>query len=216
MTFVPIFGRTRKMTIIPLDFVPILRLDQTRQIMTKIPWSQRIVGIATFDFVIPKSPTSKWVIRVCPIIYISTRLTKTHASLTFQYPSSSPILSKKTQNVVQDSRRREKMCPMRFLLVFFSAVLAAYIAWKSVPTSSEPTQDMFSDDDSSIKKQESNIIKVSLSCIGPCRNSLFVLLHSIICSNFEFKCLWYLDFRWLKLDSGDLLIWRVESIYGET
>ncbi|KAL7595590.1 hypothetical protein Lser_V15G28713 [Lactuca serriola] len=53
------------------------------------------------------------------------------------------------------------MCPMRFLLVFFSAVLAAYIAWKSVPTSSEPTHDMFSDDDSSIKKQESNIIKMA-------------------------------------------------------
>ncbi|KAL5547246.1 hypothetical protein UlMin_006933 [Ulmus minor] len=29
------------------------------------------------------------------------------------------------------------MCPMRFLLVFFSAVLAGYLAWKTVRSSSE-------------------------------------------------------------------------------
>ncbi|KAI3791547.1 hypothetical protein L2E82_05361 [Cichorium intybus] len=52
------------------------------------------------------------------------------------------------------------MCPMRFLLVFFSAILAGYIAWKSVPTSSV-ADDIVSDEDSSIKKQQSNIIKMA-------------------------------------------------------
>ncbi|KAK1429237.1 hypothetical protein QVD17_11443 [Tagetes erecta] len=51
------------------------------------------------------------------------------------------------------------MCPMRFLLVFFSAILAGYMAWKSVRTSSETKDDIF-DEDSSINKEESNIIKM--------------------------------------------------------
>ncbi|KAI3523210.1 hypothetical protein L1887_01268 [Cichorium endivia] len=52
------------------------------------------------------------------------------------------------------------MCPMRFLLVFFSAILAGYIAWKSVPTSSV-ADDIVSDEDSSIQKQQYNIIKMA-------------------------------------------------------
>ncbi|KAM0024752.1 hypothetical protein Hdeb2414_s0022g00619341 [Helianthus debilis subsp. tardiflorus] len=52
------------------------------------------------------------------------------------------------------------MCPMRFLLVFFSAILAGYMAWKSVRTSSETDNNVF-DDDSSIHKQECNIIKMA-------------------------------------------------------
>ena len=35
------------------------------------------------------------------------------------------------------------MCPLRFLLVFFSAVLAGYFAWKTVSSSPE----IFSEDD---------------------------------------------------------------------
>ncbi|KAI3822736.1 hypothetical protein L1987_10333 [Smallanthus sonchifolius] len=52
------------------------------------------------------------------------------------------------------------MCPMRFLLVFFSALLAGYMAWKSVRTSSETEHTVF-DQDESINKQESNIIKMA-------------------------------------------------------
>ncbi|KAK9072689.1 hypothetical protein SSX86_009124 [Deinandra increscens subsp. villosa] len=52
------------------------------------------------------------------------------------------------------------MCPMRFLLVFFSAVLAGYMAWKSVRASSETENDIF-DDDSSIHKQQFSIIKMA-------------------------------------------------------
>ncbi|KAC9410948.1 hypothetical protein E3N88_45885 [Mikania micrantha] len=52
------------------------------------------------------------------------------------------------------------MCPMRFLLVFFSAVLAGYMAWKSVRTSSE-TENNVLDDDSSVHKQQSNITKMA-------------------------------------------------------
>ncbi|PIN20417.1 hypothetical protein CDL12_06887 [Handroanthus impetiginosus] len=32
------------------------------------------------------------------------------------------------------------MCPLRFILVFFSAVLAGYFAWKTVSSSDEPPQ----------------------------------------------------------------------------
>ncbi|KAM0002687.1 hypothetical protein Hdeb2414_s0317g00865841 [Helianthus debilis subsp. tardiflorus] len=52
------------------------------------------------------------------------------------------------------------MCPMRFLLVFFSAILAGYMAWKSVRASSETNDNVF-DEDSSVNKQESSIIKMA-------------------------------------------------------
>ncbi|KAG2335220.1 hypothetical protein Bca4012_016665 [Brassica carinata] len=42
------------------------------------------------------------------------------------------------------------MCPLRFLLVFFSAVLAGYFAWKTVSSSAE----LISDDDSTIESNE--------------------------------------------------------------
>ncbi|KAD4384327.1 hypothetical protein E3N88_24495 [Mikania micrantha] len=58
------------------------------------------------------------------------------------------------------------MCPMRFLLVFFSAVLAGYMAWKSVRTSSESKADVF-DEDSSVNKQESSIVKWEVSMEEP-------------------------------------------------
>ncbi|KAF5772829.1 hypothetical protein HanRHA438_Chr13g0592601 [Helianthus annuus] len=54
------------------------------------------------------------------------------------------------------------MCPMRFLLVFFSAILAGYMAWKSVRASSETNDNVF-DEDSSVNKQESSIIKMAQS-----------------------------------------------------
>ncbi|CAN7067842.1 uncharacterized protein LOC103845863 [Brassica rapa] len=38
------------------------------------------------------------------------------------------------------------MCPLRFLLVFFSAVLAGYFAWKTVSSSSP---ELIGDDDDS-------------------------------------------------------------------
>ncbi|CAN8300446.1 unnamed protein product [Cochlearia groenlandica] len=49
------------------------------------------------------------------------------------------------------------MCPLRFLLVFFSAVLAGYFAWKTVSSSPELISD-----DSPIEfndKQELNLRK---------------------------------------------------------
>ncbi|KAJ0520993.1 hypothetical protein HanIR_Chr10g0465711 [Helianthus annuus] len=48
------------------------------------------------------------------------------------------------------------MCSIRFLLVFFSAILAGYMAWKSVRTSSETDNNVFNDD-SFVHKQECNI-----------------------------------------------------------
>ncbi|ESW23838.1 hypothetical protein PHAVU_004G080100 [Phaseolus vulgaris] len=38
------------------------------------------------------------------------------------------------------------MCPLRFILVFFSAVLAGYFAWKTVR--SDPKIEVFSEDSS--------------------------------------------------------------------
>ncbi|XP_071729344.1 uncharacterized protein [Rutidosis leptorrhynchoides] len=52
------------------------------------------------------------------------------------------------------------MCPMRFVLVFFSAILAAYIAWTSVRTSSD-TEDNLLDDNSSDNKRQTNFIKMA-------------------------------------------------------
>ncbi|KAJ0261143.1 hypothetical protein HA466_0043170 [Hirschfeldia incana] len=43
------------------------------------------------------------------------------------------------------------MCPLRFLLVFFSAVLAGYFAWKTVSSSPELISD---NDDSPVELNE--------------------------------------------------------------
>ncbi|CAI0433135.1 unnamed protein product [Linum tenue] len=54
------------------------------------------------------------------------------------------------------------MCPLRFILVFFSAVLAGYFAWRTVNASpdafAEP--DVSNDSTVDVKKQESNMIKM--------------------------------------------------------
>ncbi|XVF31247.1 hypothetical protein REPUB_Repub16aG0128900 [Reevesia pubescens] len=42
------------------------------------------------------------------------------------------------------------MCPMRFLLVFFSAVLAGYVAWTMVHSSSDIDDDVVSEDSETI------------------------------------------------------------------
>ncbi|CAN0876780.1 hypothetical protein LINGRAHAP2_LOCUS11494 [Linum grandiflorum] len=58
------------------------------------------------------------------------------------------------------------MCPMRLILVFFSAVLAGYFAWTTVTTAS-PSDDDSTIDKPDIKKQkeESNTTKVN--CLFP-------------------------------------------------
>ncbi|XP_050213560.1 uncharacterized protein LOC126664967 [Mercurialis annua] len=43
------------------------------------------------------------------------------------------------------------MCPLRFILVFFSAVLAGYVAWRTVRSSSE-IESTISDDSTPEKK----------------------------------------------------------------
>ncbi|XP_033143061.1 uncharacterized protein LOC103856286 [Brassica rapa] len=50
------------------------------------------------------------------------------------------------------------MCPLRFLLVFFSAVLAGYFAWKTVSSSPEISQN---DDDGSPVELNENKDSVS-------------------------------------------------------
>ncbi|KAG4939439.1 hypothetical protein JHK82_045161 [Glycine max] len=54
------------------------------------------------------------------------------------------------------------MCPLRFILVFFSAVLAGYFAWKTVR--SDPKIEVFSEDsaneDKSFKKEDFDFKKM--------------------------------------------------------
>ncbi|KAK9054907.1 hypothetical protein SSX86_025986 [Deinandra increscens subsp. villosa] len=56
------------------------------------------------------------------------------------------------------------MCPMRVFLVFFSAILAGYLTWKSVTTSIE-SEDMVSDDEFSTNQQGSSIIKMGQNAL---------------------------------------------------
>ncbi|KAJ9179907.1 hypothetical protein P3X46_008219 [Hevea brasiliensis] len=56
------------------------------------------------------------------------------------------------------------MCPLRFILVFFSAVLAGYFAWRTVRSS--PEIESINSDDSAVEqkplndKQEFNVNKM--------------------------------------------------------
>ncbi|KAM7500312.1 hypothetical protein LguiA_024726 [Lonicera macranthoides] len=56
------------------------------------------------------------------------------------------------------------MCPLRFILVFFSAILAGYFAWRTVRSS--PEEEILGYEDSAVEKispkdkQEFSFIKV--------------------------------------------------------
>ncbi|CAI0433159.1 unnamed protein product [Linum tenue] len=54
------------------------------------------------------------------------------------------------------------MCPLRFILVFFSAVLAGYFAWRTVNASPDAFAEPDVSNDSTVdaKKQETNMIKM--------------------------------------------------------
>ncbi|KAK1410935.1 hypothetical protein QVD17_37477 [Tagetes erecta] len=54
------------------------------------------------------------------------------------------------------------MCPMRIFLVFFSAILAGYITWKSVRTTEE-TDDI--DDPSETQQPKSSFIKMGQNAL---------------------------------------------------
>ncbi|XP_018838382.1 uncharacterized protein LOC109004317 [Juglans regia] len=59
------------------------------------------------------------------------------------------------------------MCPMRFILVFFSAMLAAYFAWKTVhssPQTDKILEDITLDKTSTIDKPEFNLKKTIQEC----------------------------------------------------
>ncbi|MFS7915562.1 hypothetical protein Hanom_Chr02g00166801 [Helianthus anomalus] len=129
--------------------------------MPIIPFWQRTVGVANFDFVIAKPTT----LRRDAFLYtlyakkINQTLTTTSNLLSFYLPYHI-LLSNTTSKKNSSPQSTTNMCPMRFLLVFFSAILAGYMAWKSVRTSSETDNNVF-DDDSSIHKQECNSIKMA-------------------------------------------------------
>ena len=70
-----------------------------------------------------------------------------------------------------------QMCPLRFILVFFSAVLAGYFAWKTIRSS--PDADMGYEDSLNEKilspkeEQETNFKRV-------CFNSLFFYFYFLL------------------------------------
>ncbi|RDX78175.1 hypothetical protein CR513_41581, partial [Mucuna pruriens] len=68
---------------------------------------------------------------------------------------------KKTQTTQLFSVALQDMCPLRFILIFFSAVLAAYFAWTTVRSS--PEIDFTAQDHnnkSSSNKEQFNFIKM--------------------------------------------------------
>lgn len=66
--------------------------------------------------------------------------------------------------IKKERKHRSTMCPMRVFLVFFSAILAGYITWKSMKTAGE-IEDTVLSDDLSANQQESSIIKVIIYLI---------------------------------------------------
>ncbi|KAF9599441.1 hypothetical protein IFM89_037666 [Coptis chinensis] len=55
------------------------------------------------------------------------------------------------------------MCPLRFILVFLSATLAGYLAWRTVRSSSSNVDDVLSNDATAVlpkQKQEFSFKKV--------------------------------------------------------
>jgi len=55
------------------------------------------------------------------------------------------------------------MCPLRFILVFFSVVLAGYFAWRTVRSSPEidlTSDDSIEEEKSSFKKEDFDFKKV--------------------------------------------------------
>jgi hypothetical protein len=55
------------------------------------------------------------------------------------------------------------MCPLRFILVFFSAVLAGYFAWRTVRSSPNidlDSDNSFEEEKSSFKKEDFDFKKV--------------------------------------------------------
>jgi hypothetical protein len=71
------------------------------------------------------------------------------------------------------------MCPLRFILVFFSAVLAGYFAWRTVRSS--PNIDLDSDsyieeEKSSLKKEDFDFKKVYPSKSFP----FFSMTHNLL------------------------------------
>ncbi|CAK8532986.1 unnamed protein product [Lathyrus sativus] len=64
------------------------------------------------------------------------------------------------------------MCPLRFILVFFSAVLAGYYAWKTVFSS--PKIDLASDD--SIEEENSSFKKEQFGFKKMIQNGFWVFV----------------------------------------
>ncbi|KAI3471492.1 hypothetical protein Pfo_028142 [Paulownia fortunei] len=72
------------------------------------------------------------------------------------------------------------MCPLRFILVFFSAVLAGYFAWKTVSSSDEADfaipEDSTQERSSRIEKEEFHFLKVQGNRIVMLQNGFWVFV----------------------------------------
>ncbi|KAJ0703304.1 hypothetical protein HanPI659440_Chr14g0549511 [Helianthus annuus] len=82
------------------------------------------------------------------------------------YHISLPLTTSTHFSQEDQARKKQQstMCPMRVFLVFFSAILAGYLTWKSVQTYVD-TEDMVSSDDLSPNQQQSSIIKMGQNAL---------------------------------------------------
>lgn len=84
------------------------------------------------------------------------------------------------------------MCPLRFILVFFSAVLAGYFAWRTVRSSQETglsLEDSNLENVPSKDKQELNFKRV-------CKTYIVYLISWGLCGSL-FEFLWF-DFQMIR------------------
>jgi hypothetical protein len=74
------------------------------------------------------------------------------------------------------------MCPLRFILVFFSAVLAGYFAWRTVRSS--PNIDL--DSDSYIEEEKSSLKKEDFDFkkVYPSKSFFFSMAHNFFTISF--------------------------------
>lgn len=103
------------------------------------------------------------------------------------------------------------MCPLRFILVFFSAVLAGFFAWRTVRSSPEELDQVVSDDSEKTTLKEKEGFNLKRVCLVFVVFFLFVVF--VFCLCFCFLIL-LLNCRWFRMVSGYLLTWPVGGTCG--
>ncbi|KAK9041906.1 hypothetical protein V6N11_016994 [Hibiscus sabdariffa] len=93
------------------------------------------------------------------------------------------------------------MCPMRFLLVFFSAILAGYVAWRTVRSSPDTDGDVSEDAEKIVVKE-----RQEFSFKRMVQNGFWVFVDMA-----SGKYLWR-NLKELKNDEKPLDVWKLELL----